>query len=64
MILRKCDVCGKMEEVGDDINQKPEEALISIKKNEEDWDFWTYNLCKDCTNKLVEWIAIGRNKNG
>ena len=68
MILRKCDMCGSMREIGDGLNQVPQvpgEAItnINIKKNEKEWDFLEYALCKDCTKKLIEWISIGRNKN-
>lgn len=54
MILKRCDGCGKMEEIEELNREKAGESVILIKENEDDCDY--------CTEKLVEWITIRRQK--
>lgn len=62
MILKRCDGCGKTEEIEELDREKTGESVILIKENEGDWDYKRFHLCDYCTEKLVEWITIRRQK--
>ena len=65
MILRMCDRCGSTETIDEICNDETNEAVISIKVDgDRCYKYNTHHLCKNCTDKLIEWIVAGRNANG
>lgn len=62
MILKKCDKCGEIVDITNATDDEVGEANISVKMNEEGWNYRNLHLCKDCTQKLIEWISISRKE--